>query len=72
LFWKHLFPPFENDDTQEPMKPILLHNSRVALIQIIFALVDEDPSQTTWLLEDLNELVPFYIEGDGKLLRRAP
>lgn len=38
------------------------------LIEIIFALIREDPTELFWLLEDLNELVPVFPDEDGELI----
>lgn len=35
------------------------------LIEIIFALVEQDQLQMKWLLNDLNKLVPFDDREDG-------
>ncbi|KAK3357400.1 hypothetical protein B0T25DRAFT_452553 [Lasiosphaeria hispida] len=65
IFWKHLFPPFENENRSgELIRPIINAESRSMLIEIIFALIEDDSTQLTWLLEDLNELVPVYPEED--------
>ncbi|KAK3375132.1 hypothetical protein B0H63DRAFT_268265 [Podospora didyma] len=64
IFWRHLFPPFETGGQRvvEPHRPIIHPQSRMMLIQIIFGLIDDDPVQSKWLLEDLNELVPVGVD----------
>lgn len=46
-------------------KVILNNHTRTMLIEIIFALVEQDRSQMKWLLNDLNKLVPFDDREDG-------
>ena len=38
------------------------------LMEIILALVGDDPTQVYWLMEDLNELVPVFPDEEGGLL----
>jgi ubiquitin carboxyl-terminal hydrolase 34 len=73
LFWKHLFPPFEREETADltagsvgSSRPILYHQSRALLIEIVFALIGDDSRQLYWLLQDLDDLVPFDDDDDGR------
>ena len=66
IFWKHLFPPFEKDGRSEYSRPILETQSRGMLIEIIFSLIGDDSTQLTWLLEDLNEILPLFPEEEGE------
>jgi hypothetical protein len=72
LFWKHLFPPFEKQGGREVVPearhPILYPVSRAKLIDIMFSLIGEDWSQLIYLLRDLDELVPFDNDEDGRLI----
>jgi hypothetical protein len=38
------------------------------LIDLIFVLIDEDTIQLQWLMNDLDELVPFFHDDDGWFL----
>lgn len=71
LFWKHLFPdPDEKARELEPSEPIVFPETRGLLLEIIFSLVEDDPTQFMWLLEDLDRLVPVYPNSEGE--RRRP
>ncbi|KAK4237057.1 hypothetical protein C8A03DRAFT_16355 [Achaetomium macrosporum] len=61
IFWRHLFPP-RNETTREyePSHPIANPQTRGWLLEIIFTLVKDDPTQFMWLLEDMDNLVPVY------------
>ncbi|KAL2018794.1 hypothetical protein VTK56DRAFT_352 [Thermocarpiscus australiensis] len=61
IFWKHLFPPREDKAREyEPCRPIVCPQTRGLLLEIVFSLVEDDPAQFMWLLEDMYELVPVY------------
>lgn len=72
VFWKHLFPPFEEETSPSAEltahmgmpKPILCTESRQKMIEIIFRLIDGSPERMHDLLEDLGVLVP-YLADDG-------
>ncbi|KAI0386269.1 hypothetical protein F5Y04DRAFT_243745 [Hypomontagnella monticulosa] len=63
VFSQHLFPPEDEDGALIP-KVILHTPSRSMLYDIIFALLKEDPSLSSGLLQDLNELTSHRID-DG-------
>ncbi|GAB1320503.1 USP domain-containing protein [Madurella fahalii] len=66
LFWKHLFPdPDDKARELEPSEPIVFPETRGLLLEIIFSLVEDDPTQFMWLLEDLDRLVPVYPNSEG-------
>ncbi|KAI2639698.1 hypothetical protein GGS26DRAFT_541160 [Hypomontagnella submonticulosa] len=63
LFSQHLFPP--EDEGSALIPKVILHTpSRSMLYDIIFALIKEDPSLSTGLLQDLNALTSHRID-DG-------
>ncbi|KAK4140337.1 uncharacterized protein C8A04DRAFT_15044 [Dichotomopilus funicola] len=67
IFWKHLFPP--RDEVARaigPSQPIACPQTRGWLMEIIFTLVKDDPTQYMWLLEDMDELVPVFFNQDGE------
>lgn len=35
-------------------------------MEIIFTMVKDDPTEFMWLLEDMEELVPVFVNQDGK------
>lgn len=66
IFWRHLFPPREEVPRQLGLgRPISCPQTRGLLIEIIFTLVKDDPTQFMWLLEDLNDLVLVGSEQEG-------
>ncbi|KAL1842744.1 hypothetical protein VTJ49DRAFT_4382 [Mycothermus thermophilus] len=66
LFWKHLYPRREDKPVDAPSsRPIANTQTRGLLIEVIFAVVKNDPTQYMWLLEDLDDLVPVYQNQDG-------
>ncbi len=66
IFWKHLFPPRE-DAAREfgPSRPIACPQTRGWLMELIFTLVKDDPTQLMWLLEDMDDMVPVYPAQEG-------
>jgi ubiquitin carboxyl-terminal hydrolase 34 len=68
IFWTHLFPLLEKEGKFEANRPILYPQSRGMLIEIVFALIENDSDQFLSLLEDLDELVPVYPDEDGNVL----
>jgi ubiquitin carboxyl-terminal hydrolase 34 len=74
LFWKHLFPPFEDAEEQfvatgDGMRPILHEPSRKMLIDVLSSLATRDLGQLGHLVEDLDTLVPYYFSEDGSSSR---
>ncbi|KAL1852073.1 hypothetical protein VTK73DRAFT_9286 [Phialemonium thermophilum] len=65
LFWKHLFPPFEQSRTVGTVQPIVTSMTRGMLIDIIIALTRDDAAQFRRLIDDLDELVPFFHDDEG-------
>ncbi|KAK4106515.1 hypothetical protein N658DRAFT_21639 [Parathielavia hyrcaniae] len=66
IFWKHLFPPREDWATRlGHARPVACPQTRGWLMEIIFTLVKDDPTQFMWLLEDMGDLVPVYSEQEG-------
>ncbi len=67
IFWKHLFPP-RGVETREsgPNRAIACPQTRSWLMEIIFTLVKDDPTQLMWLLEDMDELVPVSPTQEGE------
>ncbi|KAK3692278.1 hypothetical protein B0T22DRAFT_9213 [Podospora appendiculata] len=64
IFWRFLYPSTEAVAISESSRPILNPQGRTMLIDIVFSLVEDDPSELTHLMEDLAELVPVYPEGE--------
>ncbi|KAL2271630.1 hypothetical protein VTJ83DRAFT_1001 [Remersonia thermophila] len=66
LFWRHLYPRREDRPIDAPSsRPIANTQTRGLLIEVILAVVKNDPTQYMWLLEDLDDLVPVYQNQDG-------
>ncbi|KAK4123811.1 hypothetical protein N657DRAFT_680934 [Parathielavia appendiculata] len=66
IFWKHLFPRREDGARRVGhARPIACPQTRGWLMEIIFTLVKDDPTQFMWLLEDMGDLVPVYSEQEG-------
>ncbi|KAK3295943.1 uncharacterized protein B0H64DRAFT_417531 [Chaetomium fimeti] len=60
VFWKHLFPLREEVTGECHNRPIACPQTRGQLMEIIFRLVKDDPTQYMWLLEDMHDLVPVF------------
>lgn len=66
IFWKHLFPPREEYEKEfGPGRPIACPQTRGWLMDIIFTMVKDDPTEFMWLLEDMDDLVPVFPNQDG-------
>ncbi|KAK4157923.1 hypothetical protein C8A00DRAFT_29151 [Chaetomidium leptoderma] len=66
IFWKHLFPPRDEAAIEfAPSRPIACPQTRGWLMEIIFTLVKDDPTQFMWLLEDMDDMVPVFTAPDG-------
>ncbi|KAK4252308.1 hypothetical protein C7999DRAFT_27033 [Corynascus novoguineensis] len=66
IFWKHLFPPRGNYEREfGPGQPIACPQTRGWLMEMIFTMVKDDPTEFMWLLEDMEELVPVFVNQDG-------
>jgi ubiquitin carboxyl-terminal hydrolase 34 len=73
LFWKHLFPhPEEKVRELEPSQPVVFPETRSLLLEILFSLVHDDPTQFMWLLEDMDRLVPVYPDSEGEISGLLP
>jgi ubiquitin carboxyl-terminal hydrolase 34 len=67
IFWTHLFPPRDERVRDfEPSQPIVSPQTRGLLLEVIFSLVEDDPTQFMWLLQDMSELVPVYPNQEGE------
>ncbi|AEO57729.1 hypothetical protein MYCTH_2304264 [Thermothelomyces thermophilus ATCC 42464] len=66
IFWKHLFPPREEYEKEfGPGRPIACPQTRGWLMEIIFTMVKDDPTEFMWLLEDMDDLVPVFPNQEG-------
>ena len=52
------------------MQPIISPQTRGFLLEIVFSLVEDDPTQFIWLLQDMAQLVPIYPNQDGEIRNR--
>ncbi|KAL2134738.1 hypothetical protein VTI74DRAFT_10980 [Chaetomium olivicolor] len=67
IFWKHLFQRRKDGVGDfEFTRPITCVQTRGWLLEIIFTLVKDDPTQFRWLLDDLYELAPVFSSQDGE------
>ncbi|KAK3504714.1 hypothetical protein B0T13DRAFT_14009 [Neurospora crassa] len=57
LYWQHLYPPMGTKEA-ESSRPIITDSTRDKLWSIVLVLVGEDPTQFSWLIEDLKALTP--------------
>ncbi|KAK3333232.1 hypothetical protein B0T19DRAFT_354656 [Cercophora scortea] len=64
IFWKFLYPSIEAVANSDSSRPILNTQGRTMLIEIAFSLIEDDTDEFNNLLEDLDELVPVYLEGE--------
>ena len=63
LFWKHLFP--DPSIGAGLGRPILTTRTRTTLLEIMMNLIEGDQKQISYLIADLNELVPVYPDEEG-------
>ncbi|KAL2259798.1 hypothetical protein VTK26DRAFT_6391 [Humicola hyalothermophila] len=73
IFWTHLFPPPEGKAPESSLhKPIVSSQTRGFLLDIVFSLVEDDPTQFMWLLEDMAQLVPVCPNQDDVYAYELP
>ena len=70
VFWKHLYPPWQDHEDALAPRVVLNQHSRGLLIQTLFALRAGNESQLSRLVSDLDRLVPFSDE-DGASRRSS-
>lgn len=46
--------------------PIVSPQTRGLLLELVFSLVEDEPTQFMWLLQDMSELVPVYPNQEGE------